>query len=216
MIEDKPLRSTRRETRNFELDHKISRIKESPGSIKRISVAVVINHREQFAEDGITLEQAPLTPEELARYDELVKETVGYNEARGDSVTITNSPFVTFDPVDAIEQPIWEQGWLIQIGKQSLGFIAILILIFAVLRPTLSTLVALSDRSAKSPGRVGNDPSMEGYDEQLSLSGQAQEVNQEFSNPQTYDQQLSRARSMVQDDPTRVAQVLKTWVAADG
>jgi flagellar M-ring protein FliF len=90
--------STRRdEVINFELDKNVRHTKVASGQIRRLTAAVVINHRNKPGEAGAAPTVAPLGEEELRNVTALVREAMGFNEARGDSLNVVNSPFSSVD-----------------------------------------------------------------------------------------------------------------------
>ena len=171
----------------------------------------------------------PVTPEEIAQVEQIVREAVGIDAGRGDSVSISSAQFQTFVP-ELPEEPAFLDSLsdFAGAGKMALGFIALMALIFGVLRPMLRSLVSASAEAviANAQPRYVN-PEGQAYDAQgqpLALPDGGQYPPQVggpngvagSSMPrQSYDQQLGRARAMVQEDPERVAGVLKDWVAAD-
>ena len=72
-----PLNSTRNATTNYELDKTVAHVRRALGQVKRLSVAVVVNHRTSTQANGRT-ETTPLTDQEIERITNLVKEAVGY------------------------------------------------------------------------------------------------------------------------------------------
>lgn len=210
----KPLNSTRRATRNYEMDRSISHTRNVPGAVKQLSVAVLVDYRTQADDKGKTV-RVPLAEDELTRITNLVKEAVGFSEAREDSIQVSNIPFRTVDEVSEAfpETPIWKQPWVGSVIKQVAGAGFVLFLLFGVLRPILRSLAVhpqpapgMPVQGALPPGMQGN-PQMPG-EERLSLSGQQVQVSPE--------QQFGMARSMIDSDPRRVAGVVKDWVATDG
>ena len=234
--------TSRRSTRNYEVDRTISHIKAAGGQIQRLSVAVVLNYKAQEVDAlppvageeapeaaEATMEMLPVTPAEIAQVEQIVREAVGIDAGRGDSVSISSAQFQTFEP-----EPLEEPGLMDSLsdfagaGKMALGFIALMALIFGVLRPMLRSLVSASAEAVianAQPRYVNSDG--QAYDNQgqpMALQDGGQYPAQVggpngaagSSMPrQSYDQQLGRARAMVQEDPERVAGVLKDWVAAD-
>ncbi|MBT5052413.1 MAG: flagellar M-ring protein FliF [Gammaproteobacteria bacterium] len=234
--------TSRRSTRNYEVDRTISHIKAAGGQIQRLSVAVVLNYKAQEVDAPppvpgeeapeaaeATMEMLPVTPEEIAQVEQIVREAVGIDAGRGDSVSISSAQFQTFVPAP-IEEPEFMDSLSDYTGaaKMAGGFIAIMALIFGVLRPMLRSLVSASAEAviANAQPRYVN-PEGQAYDAQgqpMALQDGGQYPAQVggpngvagSSMPrQSYDQQLGRARAMVQEDPERVAGVLKDWVAAD-
>ena len=208
--QEAPLNSSRRATRNFEVDRNISHTRTVPGTVKQLSVAVLVDYRTQANETGAT-ERLPLTEDEMQRVTDLVKEAVGFSEAREDSIKVTNIPFRVVDEVSEVMPPlpIWEQPWFAGVVKQALGGILVLFMIFGVLRPVLRSLAV---KPAVAPGALPGGqaaPQQLAGEDRVSLSTQ--------STPgMTPEQQFGMARSMIDNDPRRGAHIVKDWVSSDG
>jgi flagellar M-ring protein FliF len=212
-------------TRNFELDRTISHTRHQVGSVKRLTVAVVLDDilsPPAEGDESKEFKKVPLTDDEIERVRILVRDAIGFNAARGDSVTVVNQSFRQYAPealVDIPPPPLWEQPWFWDLVKRGGGFLLVIFLIFGVLRPILKKLAD-----------SGQDESMAALESQLGeglLAGAGGGVGGESadvtlagtSNPllpgpdASYDQHLDAVKSMVADDPRRVAQVVKTWIA---
>ena len=204
------LNSTRRATRNYEVDRNISHTRTAPGTLKQLSVAVLVDYRTQADEAGAT-ERVALTAEELQRVEELVKEAVGFSEERADSIKVNNIPFKTVEEVGELMPPvpIWEQPWVAGVVKQVLGGIFVLFMLMGVLKPVLRTLAVKTAvmPGALPPGQAGQQ--QRAGEDQVSLSHQA-------SAGVSPEQQFGMARSMIENDPRRGGHVVKDWVASDG
>ncbi len=139
---DLPANQNRTATRNFEVDRVLSHTQHSVGTIQRISVAVVIDNKTTIKEDG-TIESIPYTDEEIATFSELVKQTIGFTETRGDSINLVNSAFVP-NIQEIIEVPLLEEllntSWLIDLVKQVFGGIGLLIIYLMFGKPLLKSL----------------------------------------------------------------------------
>ncbi|MGB5337556.1 MAG: flagellar basal-body MS-ring/collar protein FliF [Gammaproteobacteria bacterium] len=204
----RPVNSTTRATRNFELDHSVSHTRSAPGQVQRLSVAVLVDYRSQLSAEG-KVERVPLANDELERITALVKEAVGFDAERNDTLNIANISFIEAAQIEPVAgPPVWQQPWIWSIAKQALGVVMVLLLFFGVLRPVLRSLVEKAGtRTASGEGAAGQLPLAA---DQLSLGGQPQ------APAMPLEQQFGMARSMIENDPQRVAQVVKTWVAADG
>ncbi len=215
-----PVRSSKQATKNYELDRTISHINEAPGSIKRLSVAVVLDYLEQ-TDDAGKVERAPLPDEEIQRYTQLVQEAVGFDAERGDRINVVNASFLTQPVPEALpETPMWKQAWLLTLGKQLLAIVGVALLIFGVLRPVMASLATYSGTARAAGGRqpAGLDgPLMAGElqlgQDQVSLSSAG--VPQLPGTNVGYERQIAMAQSVAKDDPKRAAQVMKSWVAED-
>jgi flagellar M-ring protein FliF len=170
-------------------------------------VAVVVDYRQAQDEKGET-QRVPLEAGEMERITSLVREAVGLNEARGDTINVVNTPFRLPEDVEPLpDVPIWEQPWVLSLGKQLLGVLAVLFIAFGVLRPmlrNLSTQGKYAAAQALPAGQAGGQLAL--GEDQLTLSNQARPSGQQL---------LEMASTMAKDDPKRVAQVLNTWVAKE-
>jgi len=221
-------RSSKREVRNYEMDKTISHIREVPGTLQKLSVAVVVDYIDQVNDQGET-DRVPLSEARLAEVTSLVKEAVGFNEERGDSVNVINASFVAPPEMEAMpEASFMEQAWVwkaVKIGLSAIGFILV---IFTVLKPLMqaSSAPPPSAQPLAAPQGQGGmayaGAPMEGGmpmgvmgEDQVTLGGQQQQLGLPAGTP-AYQQQLNMARTMVEGEPERVAHVVKNWVAADG
>ncbi len=209
-----PLSRSRSSVRNFEIDRTISHIREAPGGVRRLSVAVVVDHQERPNAAG-ELERMPLEQAELDRLNVLVRDAVGFNAERGDSVNVLNVSFRPAEPTPEPEAvPIWEQPWFLELIRPLLAVLVVVLIALMVIRPLL--------RGLADKGRLEEELELarlappEG-DEALGLGHEAQEA---LTGPQSsypnYETHLEMARSLVREDPKRVAQLMKMWIVTDG
>ena len=208
--------SSKRSVRNYELDKTVSHTKLATGTIRRLSIAVVIDNKQELDEND-ELVNKPWTPEELERFTTLVKEAVGFNGARGDTVNIINSSFMPLPEAEAVPEPsMMEQPWVWNVGKQAVGAIGVLILIFGVLKPILRSLAEKGSHANAMVPAVAGAQGGAGSEDQLSLSGAGSQQAQLEGPKAGYEQNLETAKGVVSEDPKRVAQVVKNWVGEDG
>jgi len=211
-----PGSSSRRTVRNYEVDRTVSHIREAPGSLRRLSVAVVVDHREQLGENGQG-ERGPLDEAEMERINTLVREAVGFDARRGDSVNVINASFrlteVSDEPLPL--PPIWQEPWVLDLAKTILAVIMVLVLALTVVRPLLRSLAekGASPRREEKLGHLALPDGAMGED-QLSVGQQA--LPGPPKDNKQYETQLESARNAVREDPKRVAQLMKTWIASDG
>ena len=196
--------STRRESRK--LDKTISHMKTGGGTIRRLSVAVVVDDRQEIDEDG-ELVRASRKEDDMARMKDLVKEAIGFDPRRGDSVNVVNASFVVPPEPEPLPEPsIFESGNLWSVGKQLLAIATIGFLLFGVLRPVLRELAA-----------KGHVPPMLPDGERIVEDQVISRDQQRATSPgaSAYETNLTAARTMAAQDPKRVAQVVSNWVSVD-
>ena len=191
-------------TTNYEVDRSIRHTQQGAGGIKRLSVAVVVNYRSTEGTAGKRVTQA-LTPAELEQIKNLVKESMGFNAARGDTLNVVNSLF-TSDATDAPELPWWRQpdnvGLAKELGKYLLLVMLGLFAWFAVIRPLLRQHLYLAKTGAQAANLAqagAVDPLSPGYQAPPD-DATRQEENIKF------------ARQQAADDPRMVAMVIKHWL----
>ncbi len=205
-------------TRNYEIDRTLDYSRQPAGRIKRVTVAVLIDDIHAVDKNGKTTER-PLTPAELTHVTQLVKDAVGFDASRGDSVNVVNSSFEqSAQPTDTdLEQvPIWERPLFMELVKLGTGLIVLLVLALAVLRPLVRTLIGPARAAlSASAGSAGLGGSAAAGDAALAAPASRAVVANAAQSPPAYEQQVSSARALVNQDPKRVAQVVRTWVASD-
>jgi flagellar M-ring protein FliF len=201
--------SSRKEsTTNYELDRLISHTNLPTGLVKRLSIAVVINNHQVKDKSG-KVTSVPLSENENAQIATLVKNAVGFNADRGDTITVLNSVFNAETPETAPELPLWKQPDIIAMAKDGLKYLLIagmiLFLMFGILRPALKSITASSTSKANvEPSVARATPTMA-----------PPPSNPVSPAAASYESNLQMAKSMVQQDPKIVASVVKDWVVGN-
>jgi flagellar M-ring protein FliF len=207
-----PDNTSKQTTRNYEIDRTLAYTRQPAGRLKRLTVAVLVDNVRSVTKDGKTTDR-PLTEEQLARVTQLVKDAVGFDPSRGDSVNVVNSSFDgdTPAPAGGLEKiPLWEQPLFRDIVKLVAGVLVLLVLVLSVLRPMVRTLIAPARVAlAPPPPAPETAPFAVQPKTALAVAGAG------AAAPLAYEQQLAQARSLVTQDPKRVAQVVRSWVSED-
>jgi flagellar M-ring protein FliF len=200
---------------NFEIDKTVRVTRASSGGIRRLAVAVVVNHRTSTDKKGQTQSQ-PLSPEEIDKLVALVQETVGFSKERGDSVKVINAPFKApvLDKVEAL--PLWKQPEVLEMVRTLavplvLGLLG-LALVFGVIRPVLRDLRRDKEtevtKVANQLNAVVDDvtdlPALSGGDSLQALPAPELELSES-------DKRLEAVRQMVRTNPASVARILRGW-----
>lgn len=197
-----PLNARKDSTINYEVDKTIRHVRQPLGSIKRLSVAVVVNDRKETDAKGKASHKS-LTPAELAQVNDLVKEAMGYNKERGDTLNVVNSPFSVAEPEVIPDVPIWKKPETIllakETGKNLLIAAVLLFVVFGVLRPLLKNLAQARPATAPLLPETGTQ------------NNQAAALRKQMNL--SYEQQLVSAKQLAQQEPKLVANVVKDWMS---
>ena len=219
----------RSSTRNFEVDRVISHTNNPVGSILRLSVAVVIDNKLVTNEEG-SVEKVAYSDEEMARFESLVKETIGFDANRGDSVSVINTSFLEIETPVIAEIPWWQslqnEVWIVNLIKQVLGAIGLIIVYFVLGRPLIRALSLNRDATNSSESGVATGSPMPMQQavpgpymaaQQVGIPNLAEDPNSPAAmvrrKDATYEQKVDMARSMVMDNPARVANVMRQWTS---
>ena len=192
-------------TRNFEVERMISHRRPQTGTIRRLSIAVLVDDSPVDAAD----DDAPpsLTDTDIEQFTALVKEAVGFNEARGDTVVVVNAAFQPVPEAIPVAEPaIWDKPVIVDSLRLILGAGLALALAFGLVRPMLKTLVATN---AQSIARIASSGEAGAY-----MGANAGQLPRKKAAilPSGYDEKLAAAKSISGHDPAKVAQVVRKWV----
>jgi flagellar M-ring protein FliF len=193
-----------RRTRNFEVDRTLSHSRQASGTLRRLSAAVLVDERQVIDPDG-SLRSERLSPAELDEVNRLVRDAIGFDEARGDSISVSNVAFYAAPPADAVEGP----GFLADAGSRELlrQVLSGLVLVAVVLLLVKPMLAAIGGNAAAAT--VG--PAAVAVAGPAGASGQLAAA----SVPLSFDDKLSVARQLADHNPERVAQIVSRWVQSD-
>lgn len=189
-------------TVNYEVDKTIQYVQKAGGGLKRLSVAVVVNYRKTVDKAGKVV-MKPLSPAEITQITNLVKEAMGFNQERGDTLNVVNSAFASQPPEIIPATPLWKQPQTInlamQTGKYLLMAVALLMLYLRMLKPMLKKIAEAP--ALPAPGHDAHLRQAGG--DMMALPGQ-----------RNYQENLSRAQKLANEDPRVVANIVKTWVGS--
>ncbi len=188
---------------NYEVDKTVSVTHNPAGLVKRLNAAVVINNITQTDAKGKTTTR-PLTKEELDKFTALVRETIGYNADRGDSVKVINVPFHV-DKTEPVDTPLLQQPEVMDLlhtlAVPGAMTVLALIVIFGAIRPAIKAVEKTAPRQLEAVvgdddmgGRSGGVPALEA--------------------PANL-QRLEDVRRMAKENPAAVANVVRNWVSRE-
>jgi flagellar M-ring protein FliF len=186
---------------NYEVDKTVKITREPTGHTKRLSVAVVVNHVKVAADDG-KASLAAIKPEQITQMTALVKEAVGFNSGRGDSMNLVNAPFTTEELSKPVDMPMWMNPELLVIGKEVSKYLGLLLLAFIVINKTIKPTIKVAQQHAETRRIQAT------IDDPLSLAAIDSDPNPSARSNQATQKILGQARQ----DPSAVANVVKNWV----
>ncbi|EML9724373.1 flagellar M-ring protein FliF [Klebsiella aerogenes] len=201
-----PLSTRRDATTNYELDRTIRHTQQKAGTVERLSVAVVVNY--SLNADG---KAQPMSKEQLAQIEALVREAMGYSSSRGDSLQVVNTPF-TDNQMTGGELPFWQSqafiDLLLELGRYLLVLLVGWVLWRKLIKPQLQQRQAAQQAAvaaASAPVATAND-SHKPSNEELALRRKSQQrVSAEV--------QSQRIRELADKDPRVVALVIRQWMS---
>jgi flagellar M-ring protein FliF len=208
--------SSRKEnTINFELDKTVRHVKASQGRVKRLSVAVVINNKAALDKEGKPGKAVPLTAQEMTQINDLVKEAMGYAQARGDTVNVVNAAFM--GAKEEIELPLWKDPDNVALAKDLLKNLIIFglafYLVFGVLRPMLRDLVKPPEAAAEEAGDAAGEHGEAVMGEDGVLYGPD---GKPVAPPvDTYADILAKVREFAKTNPKLTADIVKEWMTKE-
>ncbi|MFH1496158.1 MAG: flagellar basal-body MS-ring/collar protein FliF [Pseudomonadota bacterium] len=193
-------------TVNFEVDKTIQHVRQPVGGVKRLSVAVVVNHRKDAKGAN-----KPLSSAELSQVQNLVKEAMGFNQARGDTLNVVNAAFTESEAEEIPAVPLWKEpgnmALVKEVGKNLLIAALLFYLVFGVIRPILRDLARPHEHAGEHAGLSGEDG-----EETAEISPEAAAKAAQAAG---YEENLKAAKELAKQDPRVVASVVKDWVGTE-
>ena len=198
---------------NYEVDKTIRVVKGATGVVKRINAAVVVNNQSTTDDKGKTT-SVPLTDAQIEKMTALVRESVGFNKDRGDSVNLVNAAFAP-EKNDFVDVPLWRQPEVLDLARSfawPVGTLALAALVLlGVVRPAMKALaqprttpVTEVDANANQLDAIEAD-----QPERPQLAAPAAP---EHIGPTASELRLEDARKLTRDNPAAVANIVKAWI----
>ena len=197
-----PVATRKDSTINYEIDRTIRHTKHAAGVVRRLSAAVVVNHRKEIGKDGKPASK-PLTDTEVKQINDLAREAMGFNKERGDTLSVANASFTAIERNDG-GLPLWKDPDIVAMLKDLIkygaiaGIIAYLLL--KVVKPLLATM--MTPRPNEQTPHSGGMAGAAAYGEVAAA---------EASGPSPFEDKLHRAKNAAAQDPKAVANIIKDW-----
>lgn len=204
---------------NYEISKYVSRIVNSPGTIKRLTVVALVDGIYQGNDKN--KKYIPRTEEEIRKFEDLVKNAVGFSEERGDDVRVVNMPF-SVQEEEIVESKFEFTNiipFLVIFAKYVVPLLLLIFIYLFVIKPLLKTL-ELKDLSIKP--REKRIPS-EGT-EQLEIEDKVQITSKESMQavgrqPEMLMLQEDTLKTYIiewaKNNPKDVVKLIKKWVSED-
>ena len=193
----------------FEVDKTVTVTKSAMGSVRRLSAAVVVNHRVGTDAKGKPT-STPLTEKEIEQLTALVQQGIGFNAERGDVVRVINAPFRVDTPPPADDLPLWKQPWMVDLARSAAAPAALalvaLVIVFSLIRPAMTAVMTPAPAlpGSQLTETVGGDASLPG------LANQRPDALV-LGAPRP-NERLDAVRNLAKENPAAVAQIVRGWV----
>lgn len=220
-----PGNSHREATTNYEIDKTITHTRAEVGAIRRLSAAVVVNHRREVKEGKS--EATPLPEAEIAQLNNLVRQAIGFNEKRGDMVNLVNAAFNEAERIEVEGPTIVAEVTQRLLGNMNTvlwtlaAIVAALFIYLMVLRPVLRDLALAGERDlaaqeayaqAMAAAARGDKGDGEGATDDEGGPGTAQPIQ---TGGRGFEADLQAVKDLAKQEPQIVANVVKDWVGKE-
>lgn len=196
---------TRNATINYEVDKTVRHTRGVPGIVSRLSVAVAVNFKPGPAVKGKPGPLAAPSDEEMKHINNLVRDAVGFSQARGDSISVAAAAFVPPEPETILDIPLWKDPEMVALGRELgkyLVFALIALLVWLrLLKPVFDMIAATAHR-------------VEAEEEQAAEAAEEEEAIEEAPREPTFEEKLQAARKVALDNPKLVAELIREWMGA--
>lgn len=206
-----PLSTSKNATINYEVDKTIRFTRQAMGNVRRLSAAVVVNHRKDVGKDGKPTTKA-LPENEMKQINDLVREAMGFSKDRGDTLSIANSPFTVSEKLE-VELPLWKDPENISYAKEIFKYLLlagiIAFLYLKVIQPSLKVMFPPPPEPEDGTTAEG----VAGAAGHIAIAGEEGEDHVQIDH---YAAKVQKARDIAQADPKAVANIIKDWMGANG
>ena len=206
-------------TTNYEVDKTIRYEQKPMGGIKRLTVGVVVNYRRTVDPKTGKVVVKPLSAAEVAQINELVKQAMGYSQARGDTLNVTNAPFDGVDKPEEQAPDWWKDPANLPLAKDIARYVFIALVLaflwFRFVRPLLKPAIKKFDEAVAIPPEPEPEEPEADPEPDPDEEARIQREEEEQQKVQVYKSNLEMAKDMAKNDPRIVANVIKEWLGTE-
>ena len=219
-----PITTNKSATINYELDKTVQHTRKALGQIRRLSVAVAVNQREEKDKSG-ALKPVPLSDEERQRIEKLVGDAVGYNKERGDTLSVASSPFVASQES---ETPLWKDPENQALLKELIKYLVIAGVIafvaFGVIRPLLRQVLPQPEpkEDEAAIAAAAAQAAAEGEEAEAGEEGEGEEgegaeveLSPEAAARLAYEEKLAKVLALARNNPKVISNLIKEWMGSN-
>lgn len=182
--------------KNYELGKSVTYKKENFAKIDNLSVAVVVDNEAVYDPKTKAYVKKPIDKDRINKITDLVKASIGYDDKKGDKVTVVNSSFNVDDTANQVsDAPLWHQPWFWDLIKKSVGMLLGFAFLFLLYHRLSKQAKGLKSIASPNQGLLEKDSNY--------MTQEMQDLKQE---------QIARLKELATHDPNRVSAVIKNWI----
>jgi flagellar M-ring protein FliF len=201
---------------NYEVDKTVRVVKGATGVIRRINAAVVVNNQSSVDAKGKTV-STPLTDAQIEKMTALVREAVGFNKDRGDSVNLMNAPFAA-EKIEVNDIPVWRQPEVVDIARSLAWPVGTLLfagmVLMGIIRPAMKSMAPATNTGAEAGAQLGQLNQLDAIESEQPDRPQLSGPRDPNAPAETSESELrlEEARKLTRDNPAAVANIVKAWI----
>ena len=209
--------------RNYEVSKKVNTTIKAIGNIQKVKTAVLVKNKIVETPEGLVSQ--PISDEDKDKISSLVKEAVGFDTDRGDSIVVTSGDFI--DEIDVVTTKWYEEAWFQNMVGQLSTVLILAIITFGALKPLLNRILVPS--GGVSDGVVTDSDLESDQEEEVEVQeGESLEDIKAKLKPKkssispemldtanTYDDKVAVVRMIVGDEAGKISNVFRQLLQKD-
>ena len=209
--------------RNYEVSKKVNTTIKAIGNIQKVKTAVLVKNKIVETPEGLVSQ--PISDEDKDKISSLVKEAVGFDTDRGDSIVVTSGDFI--DEIDVVTIKWYEEAWFQNMVGQLSTVLILAIITFGALKPLLNRILVPS--GGLSDGVVTDSDLESDQEEEVEVQeGESLEDIKAKLKPKkssispemldtanTYDDKVAVVRMIVGDEAGKISNVFRQLLQKD-